>query len=349
VPDEYFKLDVHVNDHPKVIGLSDAAFRVWVASMADANRRMTDGFIARPVARRFHDCRWDDEEDTPEAHAEELVEAGLWELADGGWQVHNFAQHNRTREERLADRDAKREGNRQRQQRYRERHKPSSGDPNANVTRVTERDETLGNAGDEELRNATSRDVTHIAEQSRTEESTEEKPFVGDDAADGEANASGVASRLLEVNVNPQPQPLDGLQVEGRRDVRETTLVEQARPVAADIERVFETWKTSTGKHKARLDNRRRAKIIAALKAYQLEDVLAAIQGWKRSPHHRGENERHTVYNDLELLLRDAAHIERFRDLHNGDGPALVRARVPRPGAGHDELASYQTTGRVAL
>lgn len=60
---------------------------------------------------------------------------------------------------------------------------------------------------------------------------------------------------------------------------------------------------------------KRRQLILSALKLYPLEDVLAAVVGWKLSPHHRGENDRKTVYNALELILRDAQHIEMFRDL----------------------------------
>lgn len=90
MPEEYFKVDVHICDHPKVVDLSDAAFRVFFASIGYANRLMTDGFIARAVVRCLHD--WDphgDDQDTPEAHAAELVIAGLWEVVEGGWQIHS--------------------------------------------------------------------------------------------------------------------------------------------------------------------------------------------------------------------------------------------------------------------
>lgn len=83
---------------------------------------------------------------------------------------------------------------------------------------------------------------------------------------------------------------------------------------------MFETWKTSTGKHKAQLDPRRRRKITDALKKFPLDDVLAAVQGWKADPFYAGDNDRGRVYNDLELLLRDTPHIEQFRDLYHGDG-----------------------------
>lgn len=83
-------------------------------------------------------------------------------------------------------------------------------------------------------------------------------------------------------------------------------------PVAA----VWETWQTSTGHHRAVLDTKRRKKIRAALDTYPLDDVLAAVQGWAYSPWHRGENPGQTVYDGVELLLRDAGQIEKFRDLY---------------------------------
>jgi hypothetical protein len=38
-------------------------------------------------------------------------------------------------------------------------------------------------------------------------------------------------------------------------------------------------------------------------------------------PFNRGENDRRTVYNDLGLLLRDAEHIEKFRDADQHPAP----------------------------
>ncbi len=74
------------------------------------------------------------------------------------------------------------------------------------------------------------------------------------------------------------------------------------------------------------MDPRRRRLITAALAAYPLDDVVDAVRGWRNSPHHAGDNDRGTVYNDLGLILRDAAHIEMFRDLARSGPP------VPRVG-----------------
>ncbi len=91
---------------------------------------------------------------------------------------------------------------------------------------------------------------------------------------------------------------------------------------------VFEAWKASTKKTAAtKLDRDRTRLITAALKDYPLEDVLDAVRGWEHSAHHRGENDTNTVYNDLGLLLRNAANIERFRDLARGPRQPSRRGR----------------------
>ena len=86
----------------------------------------------------------------------------------------------------------------------------------------------------------------------------------------------------------------------------------------SDARLIFDAWIKSTGKNgqTTRFSDKRRKIVNAALKEYPVDDLLDAVEGWRKSPHHRGENRQLTVYNDLELLLRDAQHIEKFRDLN---------------------------------
>ena len=124
------------------------------------------------------------------------------------------------------------------------------------------------------------------------------------------------------------------------------TVVEQARPID-DTTAVFTTWQQATGKHRARLDPKRRKRIRDALKHYPLADVLDAVQGWQHSPHHAGQNPHGTVFNDLELLLRDAAHLEQFRDLWR-DGPPPVMGRHTREMAEYARQMTRLDPGREA-
>lgn len=76
---------------------------------------------------------------------------------------------------------------------------------------------------------------------------------------------------------------------------------------------VFEHWKTVLNHPTAKLDDKRRKAISAALRiGYTADQLKAAIDGCSRTPHNMGQNDRHTVYDDLGLILRDADHIDRF-------------------------------------
>lgn len=112
------------------------------------------------------------------------------------------------------------------------------------------------------------------------------------------------------------------------------------------VQLVFDTWVESAGKKSTtKLSGVRRTKIVNALKEYPLEEVLQAVQGWKNIPHNRGENDQGTVYNDIELLLRDAPHIERFRDAFRA-GPVKLRG-VRRAGGNIGNFGTDSSKSKV--
>jgi len=79
----FAKLGHGFADDPKIIGLSDKAFRVYVESLLYACSNMTDGFLDERVLRRYG---WLDA-------AEELTtndDVPSWVKADGGYQIHAF-------------------------------------------------------------------------------------------------------------------------------------------------------------------------------------------------------------------------------------------------------------------
>lgn len=87
------------------------------------------------------------------------------------------------------------------------------------------------------------------------------------------------------------------------------------------VRRVFEYWKIRMGKKRARLDDKRRQKINQRLNdGYEERDLIDAIDGCAMSPFHNGTERRpHSdrysataVYDDLELILRDAKHVDQF-------------------------------------
>lgn len=80
------------------------------------------------------------------------------------------------------------------------------------------------------------------------------------------------------------------------------------------LERVFAHWVFMLGKRRAALGPGRRKVIEKMLALYDEETLLLAIEGCAASAWHAGENDRGHPFDDLELILRDEAHVERFAD-----------------------------------
>ena len=78
----------------------------------------------------------------------------------------------------------------------------------------------------------------------------------------------------------------------------------------AEITKVFDHWKQIHNHPRAKLDAKRSKVIREALKTYSEADLCQSISGYLNSPHHMGDNPKRTVYDDIELLLRDAKHID---------------------------------------
>lgn len=68
------------------------------------------------------------------------------------------------------------------------------------------------------------------------------------------------------------------------------------------------------------LDDRRRLKVAAAIYDYGVDQCLVAIDGCAKSDFHMGRNKLGRRYDDLELIFRDQAHIEKFLDLGESKG-----------------------------
>lgn len=122
---------------------------------------------------------------------------------------------------------------------------------------------------------------------------------------------------------------------EGKGEDRDRSLsTAPSAPDRAVVERVFEHWRATHNHPQARLDERRRKIIRAALASYSESALCESIAGYRNSPHHMGQNDRGTVYDSIELLLRDAKHIDAglafARNPPRTDLSSLTRANVDR-------------------
>jgi hypothetical protein len=82
---------------------------------------------------------------------------------------------------------------------------------------------------------------------------------------------------------------------------------------------IFNYWKEKLEHPKSVLDKKRLIAIRARLKeGYTVERIKEAIDGIKNSPHNMGQNDRNTVFDDIELICRSGANVDRFADMKKG-------------------------------
>lgn len=120
-----------------------------------------------------------------------------------------------------------------------------------------------------------------------------------------------------------------------------------------DATLVFEHWKLVMAHPRAVLDEKRLKLITKWLKAgYSTETLIDSITGYTHSAHHMGANDKQTKYDSIELLLRDAGHIDSgLKHLHLHKNPQEIPngyqngARLSK----HDQLTqwSLSTTERL--
>lgn len=135
----WIKIDDSFPDHPKVVGLSDTAFRVHISGLCYAGRYLTDGYVPMQIAARFADENM--------AILSELVTAGLWreDLPNNGFIIHDYLAHQTSK----AEVTTKREQARERQKRYVEKKKAEEAEvidvTNALITPTEYREQNTEN------------------------------------------------------------------------------------------------------------------------------------------------------------------------------------------------------------
>jgi hypothetical protein len=86
-----------------------------------------------------------------------------------------------------------------------------------------------------------------------------------------------------------------------------------------DAANVFAFWVEHLGKRsdvKFRGTKRERNVKARLADGYSVDQLCDAIRGCKLSPHHMGKNDTGTVYDDLELICRDAMKVDQFLAIH---------------------------------
>lgn len=89
----FARLDLDYADHPKIIVLSDAAFRAHIEMILYSRKHMTDGRIPKQIAKRFGS------ESLSELLANDEQTPSLIENEDGSYTLHGYADMNETKAE----------------------------------------------------------------------------------------------------------------------------------------------------------------------------------------------------------------------------------------------------------
>src|SRR5690625_2234283 len=104
----WFKVDDNFAFHPKTIAATNAAIGLWVRAGSWCGANLTEGRLPAGLIGTLGGHKRD---------ARKLVEVGLWDEVEGGYQFRNWAEFQPTK----AQVDAEREANRIRQAEYRAR------------------------------------------------------------------------------------------------------------------------------------------------------------------------------------------------------------------------------------
>lgn len=93
----WFKVDDNFAFHRKTVAAGNAAIGLWVRAGAWSAGQLTDGHVPADIVKVLGGRP---------ADARKLVEVGLWQVADGGYDFHQWNEEDR--QPRRSDVEAKR-------------------------------------------------------------------------------------------------------------------------------------------------------------------------------------------------------------------------------------------------
>jgi len=125
----WIRIDDHYDEHPKLARVGPLGQALWLAGLAYCNRNMTDGFIPWGVAGGLISLEFIDADERahriyggPEIPDDEgfipspftasfviklLTDAGVWDFAPFGYQVHDYCEYQPTKAQILEERAKK--------------------------------------------------------------------------------------------------------------------------------------------------------------------------------------------------------------------------------------------------
>ena len=151
------------------------------------------------------------------------------------------------------------------------------------------------------VQDAEERKGTRKGKEGNKEQGKEREGEVSDDTCRADAQPS------------PEPEVVEGEIIHNDHSPPDS----KARRDSPELIReVFCFWQETLKHPQAKLDEKRKKHIRAALKTgYTVNDLKTAILGCSLTPFNMGDNERGQKYDGLHVILKDADQIDRF--IHN--------------------------------
>lgn len=105
-------------------------------------------------------------------------------------------------------------------------------------------------------------------------------------------------------------------------DTPETETETEKRREEAQLDaELFNHWKTTCNHPRSQLTAKRKKLLRNRLKeGYTHDDIAEAIMGCANTPFNQGKNDSGQVFMDWDLILRDAAHLDRYIANYNSQG-----------------------------
>lgn len=102
---------------------------------------------------------------------------------------------------------------------------------------------------------------------------------------------------------------------------------------AEDVRRIFEYWRSKTGRNNRTVLDNDRVKIINSRmeEGWTAEEMMLAVDGLMLDPFWTGQNDRGTAYTGIEHVFKNAARIERLIEVaRRGDAAGQNSTRTNR-------------------
>lgn len=277
----FAKIDIHLHSNDKLLPLSHGAFRLYICSLTFCKEQRSDGHIGVNQAKQLARSQR-----VPMTAIKELLDQGRYEQNGSGYVVHDFDEwqqiDHEVREKRA---EAGRAGGVRSGEIRRSKTEANRSVPEENRSKTDlDRSKVEANASVLLPEPRSKREAKRSVESESESERDLEAP-------------NGALSPVV-----PSPDLL-----RPRPKVTPARLVMVAYALARREHKPGSTW-LPTPTREAMVNKWLRT-------GFTLNDLIDAAVGWRRDPFSLGQNDRGIAYFDFELIFRDPAHIEKFRDL----------------------------------